>query len=174
MTMMLEKRIQRLEDIEAVKALIAKAGRWFDRYSLTGSREDAAAAYDSLFVPGGYYEFAWGTWGPDRKQMIEAIYDFVKTVDWSLHFFVNEEVELNDDLSKAVYHSFMIVPIETDGVALWRFGELEVEVVKVNNEWNIKRYKVLDLKSVENSASSWPKFQKNDSSWMFSGPPKLG
>ena len=48
--MNIEQRVQRLEDVDAVKKIIFKAGRWFDRCEMTAKREDVAEFYNTLFL----------------------------------------------------------------------------------------------------------------------------
>ena len=167
MTKSLEFRIQRLEDIDAVKKVIATAGRWFDRAEMTASPEDVAKFYDTLFVEGGFMEFPFGVWGPDRQQIIDELSNFSQTIDWSLHHYTNQEVELNEDLSVAIYHAIEIIPILINNTATWMFVENESELRKVNGQWKIFRYGIIDFKALENASSSWSKFEQNSKLWMF-------
>ncbi len=168
MTKNLEYRVQRLEDIDAVKKVIATAGRWFDRAEMTAEPEDAAKFYDGLFVSGGVMEFPFGVWGPKREHIIDELSNFSKTIDWSLHHYTNQEVELNEDLSIATYHAIEIIPILINDTATWMFVENESELHKINGEWKIYRYGIIDFKAVENAATSWAKFEQNPRAWLFS------
>lgn len=168
MTKNLEYRVQRLEDIDAVKKVIAIAGRWFDRTEMTALPADAAKFYDDLFADGGYMEFPFGVWGPDREQIISELSNFSKSIDWSLHHYTNQEVELNEDLTTAIYHAIEIIPILINDTATWMFVENESELHKVNGEWKIFRYGIIDFKAVDNATATWPKFEQNSRAWMFS------
>lgn len=163
----LEWRVQRLEDIESIKKLIATAGRWFDRAEMTASAEDAAKFYDTLFTQNGIMEFPFGTWGPERSQVIEELVKFSKSVDWSLHHYTNQEVELDETLESAIYHAIEIIPIKIDGAATWIFVENETFLKKIEGEWKIEKYGIIDFKSVGNVDDKWPTFEKNPKSWMF-------
>lgn len=165
--MNLEQRVQRLEDIDAIKRVMSAAGRWFDRCETTADSDDIARFYDSLFAEGGYMEFPFGKWGPNREEIIQKLSSFAQTIDWSLHHYTNIEVELNEELSKAIYHAIEIIPILITGTATWMFVENESELHKVGGVWKIYKYGIIDFKSVNNSDKQWPKFDNNPKSWMF-------
>ncbi|MFC4892139.1 nuclear transport factor 2 family protein [Pseudofrancisella aestuarii] len=165
--MSLEKRIQRLEDIETVKKVIATAGRWFDRCEMTASKEDASNFYKTLFTKDGFMEFPFGKWGPGAETVSEELAAFSQNIDWALHHYTNQEVEINESLDKAIYHAIEIIPINIDGAATWMFVENESELHKIDGKWRIHKYGIVDFKSLQNTATCWPKFDKNENSWLF-------
>ena len=124
----LEERIQRLEDIEAIKYLKAEAEIYADRMD-----EEAFCSLlteDCALI--GVKQQHYGR---------DAIKNNVKFWPFAVHYASNPKIEVNGDTAKGEWYLFMPHTNHENG-AMWAGAYYEDEYVKVDGEWKFKVIKL--------------------------------
>jgi hypothetical protein len=154
----LERRIRRLEDIEAIRDLKMTYAKLCDEgYDADGIL--ALFAEDDV----SWVSDVFGTYvGRDE---IHAWFDNVdEEIRWALHFMINPRVEVADDGQTAT-GSFYLLELATmsaagggDPDAVILTGKYADELVKVDGEWKFKRIEV-NFEQVSNLDQGWVRQQ---------------
>ena len=173
-------RVRVIEETENVKRFMAYFGRRLDRVELTCARQEMQSFCQETFAPGGYMDMVWGKWGPDHQDIIDKFLDFAVTgVNWALHLYFHQEVDLNDDCTEAHFHAQEMVPLKGrlsgphgDAKFTWLFAENDSDLQKVpdshgNSLWKMKRYGVREVKLIPQDDVEWQDIQENPEAWMF-------
>jgi hypothetical protein len=157
----LEARIQRLEDIEAIRALKMRYAKLCDEgYDADGivslfAEEDVSWVSD-----------VFGTYrGRDE---IHAWFDGVgEEIRWALHFMINPVVEVGADGTTAT-GSFYLLELATMSApgggepdAVVMTGKYADEFVKVGGDWRFKKIEV-NFEQVSNLDQGWVRQQFRD------------
>jgi uncharacterized protein (TIGR02246 family) len=135
----LERKIQRLEDIEAIKKLKA-------RYCQCADEQDADG-FANLFVEHGVFD--GGTFGRSRGR--EEISKFLRGVQqqmlpFALHYVMNPSIEVEGE--KATGQWYLLEPctmMVESNQAVWGTARYEEEYVKVGGEWRFKTVKLIPV-----------------------------
>jgi len=132
----LEKRIQVLEDIEAIKRLKAHYARIIDSPSPEEvgkiMTENAVLNYDNLGVIKG------------RRAIADYFKRYPDIRSFRVHYFSQPEITVEGD--RAFGRWYMWVPCSTgDGRAIWSSGYEEEKYEKVNGEWFIAEIKLISI-----------------------------
>ena len=135
----LESRLQRLEDVEAIRQLKARYGELVDaRYGREGVKppeqlEKLAREIAELFSTDAEWEGgkALGSCR-GRQQIYER---FLKpTLRFSWHYFVKPQIEVDGDRASARWD--ILAPCTTqNGEAHWMAGVEDDEYVRVDGRW---------------------------------------
>ena len=151
----LEKRIARLEDIEAIRNLRA-------RYAQYADDDYDADGMASLFVEDGVWEFT-NEWG--RHEGRQAIHEMTtalgRQITWALHFTICPQIEVAPDGQTATGRWYILAletmvgtvdPEERDAVIV--SGIYSDEYVKVDGEWKFKQV-VCTIHQLSNLDQGW-------------------
>lgn len=128
----LERRVQALEDAEAIRNLKATyAGYCDDSYN--------ADKIVELFTE----DAVWESQALGRFEGREVIRGFFRGVSkiytFALHYGMNPRIEVNGDTARARWYLFMPCTMADGNRAMWRAGIDDEEYVRVNGEWKFKR-----------------------------------
>lgn len=132
----LEARLARLEDIEAIRALLIEYGRTFDARDF--------AAYAALFAPDGVWEGGAGSYtGPAAiREMVER--GFPPSVyPNSYHVMTSIAVDVTGPDSAIAWSRWTFVVNEDGQPQPLRAGRYEDELVRIGGEWKFKRRRVI-------------------------------
>lgn len=150
----LEKRLARLEDIQAIKELK-------HQYAVYCDEGYDADGFTSLFVEDGVWESnAFGVYSGR-----EAIHGFIaglqQEILWALHYMVNPIIDVSDDGLRArgrwiLLEPGTMAPLEGSGErdAVLITANYEDEFVKVDGEWRFKKVKA-HFHQVSNLDQGW-------------------
>jgi hypothetical protein len=137
----LEKRIQALEDLEAIKKLKAKYGQLCDaRYDLKtlamkseNEVKSIAREIANLFTEDAVWD------GGERLRIArgrEEIYErFVNSAfNFAVHYFVMPDITIDGNKAKARWYLFQAATSK-ENVAVWMAGIEDDEYTKWNDRW---------------------------------------
>ena len=139
MTSDLAARIQKLEDLEAIRRLK-------HLYGLLCDQDYDPDALVELFVDDGVWD-AGELYG--RHQGRKALHGFFseisKTVTFALHVAFNEIIDIDGDAARARWRAILPSTIEVDGksTAYWTFSGYDDRLRKVDGEW-----KFVEMRSI--------------------------
>jgi SnoaL-like protein len=132
----LEKRITRIEDIEAIKRLKA-------RYCAICDDKHNPDLITTLFVEDGIWE------GADlgRHQghaAIRALFQsFQERISFSQHNVMNPIIEVNGDRAKGSWYLLGPFTFRKGNRALWLAARYDDDYVKVNGEWKFQHLRAI-------------------------------
>jgi hypothetical protein len=137
----LEQRVQRLEDIEAIKRLQSEYGRCIDRgYDLEGLAR--------LFVEDAVWESnAFGAY-QNRQEFLDGQARIAKGVRWGFHSFACNGVDVAADGRQASGNWYLVLFgtfVRKDGTTadpLLITATYDNTFVKLDGEWRFQRMKV--------------------------------
>ena len=136
-------RIQRLEDIEAIKQLIA-------RYAMASDKQNNPDLMLPLFTEDGVLDVGSGY---GRYQGHEVLREFLSgtadIISWSLHFNISPLIEISEDGASAEAFWYLWEPAnmpdpKTGGqIAVWIGGTYASDVVKGHDgKWRFKEIRL--------------------------------
>ena len=124
----LEKRLTRMEDIEAIKQLKA-------RYCDICDDDHNPDRITTIFVEDGIWEGD----SIDKAQGHEAIrklfQTFQKQISFSQHMVMNPIIEIEGNRAKGIWYFFGPFTFRKNNEAKWLAARYEDDYVKVNGEW---------------------------------------
>jgi hypothetical protein len=130
----LEKRVTRLEDIEAIKQLKV-------RYAHICDDLHNPETINSVFVEDGIWEspdFGVATGHAEIKVLFAK---FRGMFSFSQHNMINPLIEVNGDHATGVW--YILGPWNaTDGGSKWFFLRYDDEYVKINGEWKYRHLRL--------------------------------
>ena len=128
----LAAKIQRLEDIEAIRNLKAKYCAFCD----DGYDADGIA---SLFVEDGIWD--GGIRGKyEGREAIRSFFTGNSRVTFAVHNVLNPIIDVDTDTAHASWYLFQ--PCTEAGQAYWVSGVYQDDYVKVNGQWFFKNLQV--------------------------------
>jgi hypothetical protein len=144
----LERRIQALEDIEAIKKLKAQYASYCDdNYNADGIA--------NLFVEDGIWD--GGEFG--RYEGREEIRKFFKEapnmIPFAIHYILNPIIEVKGNSAQGTWYLFQACTFAEGNQAVWGAARYNEEYVKVQGEWKFKKLVV--------SSTFWTPF---DQGWV--------
>ncbi len=132
----LERRIQTLEDIEALRKLKAR----YCAYCDAGYDAEGLA---SLFTDDAVWD--GGTFG--RFDGRKAIYDFFagisKTLPFALHYVMNPLIEVHGDRATGRWYLLEPCTFAEGSQAVWGAARYEDRYLKVRGEWKFQEVKLI-------------------------------
>jgi hypothetical protein len=153
----LEQRLQRFEDLEAIKRLKS-------RYAAACDEGYDADRMMELFVEDSYWESnAFGVYR-SRDEIGGFIRDIGKQIRWALHYMIDPQIDVAPDGQSAVGRWYLLElasmtgldslddPTPKDSVIIT--GNYVDEFVKVDGEWKFKGVKV-HFHQVSNLDQGW-------------------
>jgi len=128
----LEKRLQAVEDMQAIQNLKARyAAHCDDHYN-----PDAIAA---LFTE----DAIWDSPGLGRFEGRDAIREFFRGASqifsFAIHYSLNGQIEVHGDQAKAQWYLFMPCVLAKDNQAMWRASIDHEEYARVDGTWKFSR-----------------------------------
>lgn len=160
----LHQRIQRLEDIEAIKRLKAD-------YADACDRGYDAAAYAALFTEDGVWESnVYGTY-----KGREAIFKFMDGADratpWIVHFITNARIDVDGDTATATFYLLETARVTDglsapDGDAVLATAKYVDQFVRIDGRWYFQHVNAR-WHQVSNLDQGWIKqrFRSEATSW---------
>ena len=133
----LEKRITRLEDLEAIKQLKA-------RYCAICDDDHNPDRITSIFADDGVWEgrgFGHARGHAEIRKLFEG---FQKSISFSQHMVMNPviEVEVDGDHAHGTWYFFGTFTFYEGNQAKWLAARYHEDYVKVNGEWKIQHLRV--------------------------------
>jgi hypothetical protein len=149
----LEARVNRLEDIEAIKNLKYQyAGYCDSKYDPDG--------ITSLFVPDGHWIVSGlGGEATGHADMREFFTNMAQSIVWALHFMIAPQIDVAEDGQSASGRFYLLCfctilraddPSKSDAIVLT--GNYVDQFVKVDGRWLFK-----ELSGTVHQASEWTK-----------------
>jgi len=137
----LEKRIQVLEDLEAIKKLKAKYGQLCDaRYDLQTMAMKNEAEVDAIARQIANFFSEDGVWDGGEKLGVargrEKIYQRFKesAFQFAVHYFVMPDITIEGNKARARWYLLQAASLK-DNTAVWMSGTEDDDYVKVNGQW---------------------------------------
>ena len=128
----LEKRITRLEDLEAIKQLKA-------RYCEICDDDHDPERITGLFTDNGVWE-AKGIGEAKGHEEIRALFQrFQKTIRFSQHMTMNPVIEVNGDQAHGTWYFIGAFTMEKNNQAMWQACRYHEDYRKVAGRWLIER-----------------------------------
>ena len=135
----LARRIQRLEDIEAIKWMIVRYAQGADQHNNTDILMPLFAE-DAVWDAGERF---------GRYVGKQAIHDFLKGsgsfIGWTLHYMVSPAIKIAEDgkTAQAFWYLWETANMPNsqthDPEAMWIGGTYDTELAKENGEWKFKK-----------------------------------
>ena len=154
----LAARIQRLEDIEAIKHLMIRYARASDDNHNVDIMVPQFAEDGILDVGSGYGQY----------QGHKALREFLqgpagKVISWSLHYMITPLIEINEDgrTARGFWYLWEIANMPTGKTgkdeAVWIGGSYDIDFVKQDNgEWKFKKV-ALKMEIMSPYSEGWAK-----------------
>jgi SnoaL-like domain len=137
MTTPLEARVQRLEDIEAVRTLMARYHRVCDGWGPDGTHVDPQVIAD-VFTEDG----VWGVTGrqppPTGRAEIIQLAEDLQVIPWIIHFALNPVVDVDGDVATGECKGIIRVRFGTPGRYVWGMGLYRFEAVRTTQGWRFR------------------------------------
>jgi hypothetical protein len=131
----LERRITRLEDIEAIKQLKA-------RYCEICDDGHDPERIGSLFTDDGIWQGA----GVGKVEGVAAIRElftrFQRDISYSQHMVMNPVIEVDGTTARGVWYFFGTFTFRKNNDARWLSARYHEEYTKVDGNWKIRRLRV--------------------------------
>lgn len=147
MTTDIERRLQHLEDIEAIRELKAFYAKSADsKYTADHRRrpQDEIDAItrrqvDTVFTEDAVWD-GGGQFGEIRGR--DAIYEHLRLGRWSfsMHYFVNPHIELNGDTAHGTWMLWQPCTLEASNRSMLMSATTEDEYVRTAEGWQMNRY----------------------------------
>ena len=155
----LEKRVSALEATNAVSHAAFDWVRTADKVETYHRIEDVRHLFYELMTEDGWCDFegaGWGTWGPDKEEMVEQFMNFAAKIDWAYHIYPNAKVEVDLDKGEATFWTACeVVPLKMDGKPQWLFLTSHLSFKLVDGAWKVACYKLSDPRIVLADGSDW-------------------
>ena len=122
-----EKRLTRLEDIEAIKQLKA-------RYCAIADEDHNPDKITTLFVEDGIWEGGFGT--AQGHEAIRRLFQRAQQrFSFSHHMVMNPIIEVEGNSAKGTWYFFGLFTVRETNEARWLAVRYEEDYIKVNGEW---------------------------------------
>lgn len=145
----LERRLTRMEDIEAIKQLKA-------RYCEICDDDHNPDRMATLFVKDGIWE-AEGFGKAQGPEGIRQLFQgFQKLISFSQHMVMNPIIEINGSSAKGTWYFLGPFTFRKQNEAKWQAVKYEDDYVKVNGEWKYKHLRAY-IRMAAAPNESWAK-----------------
>ena len=145
----LERRLTRMEDIEAIKQLKA-------RYCDICDDDHNPAKITTLFVEDGIWEAGGFGKAQGHEGIRELFQGFQKMISVSQHMVVNPLIEVNGNTAKGTWYFLGPFTFRKNNEAKWQAVKYEDDYVKVNGEWKYKHLRA-HIRMAAAPNESWAK-----------------
>ena len=135
-TEVLAKRIQVLEDIEAIKKLKA-------RYCAVCDNDHNPDEVVKLFAPDGIWEGA-GVGVNKGHAAIRALFEgFRQRISYSQHNVMNPIIEVDGDRAKGTWYFLGPFTFRKGNRAMWLGARYEEDYVRIGGEWKFQHLRAI-------------------------------
>lgn len=137
----LRNRVQKLEDLEAIKQLKARYGRLADERYGKSSKEKEALAREvaELFTDDGLWDGGDVARARGREEIGRLFSNPLHV--FAVHYFKLIELSIEGDKARASWVYFMPAT-KSDKTAVWQAGREDEEYVKIGGRWLISSLKM--------------------------------
>src|SRR5690348_8353473 len=137
----IERRLQGLEDAEAIRNLKA-------RYAALCDKQYDADGIAALFTEGAL----WESTGLGRFEGREAIRSFFRGASrifsFAIHYSLNGQIEIDGDTARAQWYLFMPCTVAAGNRAMWRASIDHETYSRVDGTWMFSRKRSQPLMNV--------------------------
>jgi hypothetical protein len=144
----LEKRLTRMEDIEAIKQLKAL-------YCEICDDDHNPDRITTIFVEDGIWEAGDFGKGQGHAAIRELFQGFQKMISFSQHMVMNPIIKVDGDRAKATWYFFGPFTFGKT-TAKWQAVRYEDDYVKVDGEWKYQHLRA-QIRMAANYETSWAK-----------------
>ena len=127
----LEKRITRIEDIEAIKQLKAT-------YCDICDDDHNPDRITTIFADDGIWEGAGFGKAQGHPAIRELFQGFQKRISFSQHQVMNPIIKIDGDRAMGIWYFFGPFTFYKDNQAKWLAARYEDDYVKINGEWKFQ------------------------------------
>jgi ketosteroid isomerase-like protein len=134
----LEARVQRLEDIEAVRQLMARYHILCDGWDERGTHKDPDAIAE-LFTDDGIWAVTDRQPPPTGRAEVAALAKDNQAIDWIVHFVANPIVEVDGDTATGEFIGVLRVRVAREMRKSWVVGRYRIAAARTADGWRFKR-----------------------------------
>ena len=145
----LERRLTRMEDLEAIKQLKA-------RYCEICDDDHNPAKITTLFVEDGIWEAGGFGKAQGHEGIRQLFQGFQKMISFSQHMVMNPIIEIDGNSAKGTWYFLGPFTFRKNNEAKWQAVKYEDDYVKVNGEWKYKHLRA-DVRMAAAPNESWAK-----------------
>jgi hypothetical protein len=131
----LEQRINRLEDLEAIKQLKA-------RYCEICDDDHNPERITSIFAEDGVWEGRGIGKARGHAEIRRLFEGFQKAISYSQHMVLNPVIEVDGDYAKGRWYFFGTFTFHEGNQAKWQAARYHEDYVKVNGDWKIQHLRI--------------------------------
>lgn len=133
----LEDRIRRLEDIEAVRVLMARYQQACDGWRGEGTHRDPAAIAE-LFTEDGIWDVTAREPAPCGHEAIAALAKDLQVVPWIVHMVLNPIVDVDGDVATAQFKALTRVKRGGSSEPMWSLGNYRAVASRTLQGWRFR------------------------------------
>jgi ketosteroid isomerase-like protein len=137
MTIPIEARVQRLEDIEAVRVLMARYHRVCDGWGPAGTHVDPEAIAD-VFTEDGVWGVTSRQPAPTGRAEIIQLAEDLQTVGWIVHFALNFMVNVDGDTASGESKALLRVKFDESSPFVWGMGLYRFVALRTAEGWRFQ------------------------------------
>ena len=131
----LERRITRVEDIEAIKQLKA-------RYCSICDDDHNPDRITGIFTEDGVWQGGGMGKAEGHAEIRELFEGFQSSISYSQHMVMNPIIEVDGATAHAVWYFFGSFTFRENNEARWLAARYHDDYAKVDGEWKIRRLRV--------------------------------
>jgi hypothetical protein len=163
-----ERRVERLEDIEAIRRLKSLYALRFDE-ALNGGQAFPPDALLDLFTPDALWESEPFGRFEGRDEIRGLLERYAQRVSFCLHFIVGHVIDVGDDRGSASGTWITWQPMTLDGRAMVLAGHYHDDFERDANAWRVKALR-LDVAFLTPHDRGWAT-QRIPSDWKWDRTP---
>jgi ketosteroid isomerase-like protein len=133
----IEERLQRLEDIEAVRQLMAKYHKLCDGWDDKGTHKDPEAIA-ALFTADGVWAVTARQPPPTGRAEVAELARDNQSIQWIVHYFANPIVEVDGDTANGEFIGVLRVRVTKDVPKSWVLGRYRVVARREPEGWRFQ------------------------------------
>ncbi len=134
----IEARLQRLEDIESVRRLMATYHQLCDGWTETGTHKNPAGIA-SLFTEDGEWAVTARQPAPKGPEQIASMARELQAIPWIVHFVVNPVVDVDGDTACGTFKGVIRRRHRREDNLSWNMGLYRLPAVRTADGWRMKR-----------------------------------
>jgi SnoaL-like protein len=132
----IEDRIRAIEDVEAVKTLMAKYHKACDGWD--GSSHKNPETIGALFAEDGVWGVSSREPPPTGPAEVAAFAVELQKIPWIMHSVVNPLVEVDGDTARGEFKGIIRVRLDPSSRMVWSMGVYHVEAVRTPDGWRFR------------------------------------
>ena len=132
----LERRLEKLEAIDDIKRMKSRYAQIVDGFS--------NEPFEECFTEDGVWDLGPAGKVKGRKAIRELFEKLPEVQPFSIHYFVQAEIEVEGDTAVAKWYEWLAAT-QGDGRAVWTAGIEEEKYKKINGKWLIAELKLTPI-----------------------------